>query len=606
MSLPTLVYLGPAALCALSWLGLGSLVVGRHRSGDPLLDVLVRVGVGAGTLSVVLFLLGRSGLFRPELLVGITVALGVVGVATVRDPIRTWRRHRRTSRGALVGILIALTALALGLDLLGASAPPTSADALAYHVELPHYWLRIGRVDDPFWSFAAFYPLGVEMLFAQGLALAGGSAASAEHGILGVLAALATYGLARELGRGRSVAGVLGAALFVLQGTFTWDATSTFVELGLTFYAVLAAWLAVRYARQPSAAGAALAGLLCGAACAAKYVGLIAGAAVLAPLVLVTLRLRRLRDGLAALAAAVALGCCWYVRNWVVTGNPFYPLLFHGKLFTPYFAGYLKGSAQTYPGTHGADPLRILILPLDLLLHGDRFDRGQYVGTAIFVLAALGCWVLRKNRAAMVAAAAVAGYVFVWWYLIPQVRYLLPGLAVLAALAGAGLGDVLERPGRRRIAMALVLGVVCVAWAAPSYALERQLLPAAVGAQSQAENVDRLVGTYTALHEIEQQLGPRAVVGFVGYRWPFWYPGPSIWMGWPEFSPDVPSAELLKRLRRERVRDIVAWQRPPELVRMSRCLRLTGSYPARYVTSRSRGTGYPIRLDVYSARGCYR
>src|SRR5437763_13517852 len=100
------------------------------------------------------------------------------------------------------------------------------------------------------------------MLYAHGLALAGGETAGVLGAVFAGLAAAAVFGLARELGSGDLLAGALGAALFVLQGVVTWEATSSFVELSLTFYAVLAAWYAVRFARTRVRADAVAAGAL--------------------------------------------------------------------------------------------------------------------------------------------------------------------------------------------------------------------------------------------------------------------------------------------------------------------------------------------------------
>lgn len=604
MSFPTLLYLAPAALCALSWLGFGVVLLPRLATGSALLDLLTRAGVGAGSLSLLLFLLGRAGAFRPEVLVALTAALAVPGAwSLARTLRRLWPPPRL--RGLVLALAL-LTALALVLDLIGAATPPTSVDALAYHVEIPHYWLQHGRINDPFFNYAAFYPLGVEMLFAQGLALQGGATASAEHGIIAVLATLATYGLARELGAKRTSAGVIGAALFTLQGIFTWDATSTFVEMGFTFYGIVAVWWAVRYARSPSRLSAALVGLAAGAAAAAKNVGLLVDVVVLAPFAVVALRCRRRSDLVVAAAGVVVLGSYWYIRNWIVAGNPVYPLVFGGKYVTPYFSDYLHGSATIDPGTRSVIPLRILILPLDLLLYGNRFDRGQYTGVAIFVLAALGVWMLRRNRTVLAVAAAAFVYIFVWWYLIPQVRYLFPALAVLSALAGAGTAPLLDVRGRTRIAVAIIAFAVAADWAAPSFALERHLLPVAFGAESRAAFVQRELGTYDAFQRIEKRVGPHALVAFSGYRWPYWYPGPHIWLGWPEFSPDVPAQELLRRMQREGIDYIVSWSHVAEPPGFTRCLRLVASFPARYVTSRSLGISQPITLRLYSTAGCYR
>ena len=605
MSLPTLVFLGPAAVCALSWLGAGMLLPRRLLSGSLLLDTLTRFAAGAATLSVLILVLGRLGAFRPAALVPLTGVCAAAGLVAAVGIVRRAPRPPRL-RGAPLA-LAALVAAALVLDLLGATAPPTSADALVYHVELPHRWLGLGRIDDPYWNYAAFYPLGVEMLFAQGLALAGASAASALHGILTVLAALAVYGLARELGGGRTLAGLAGSALFVLQGAVTWDATSTFIDMGLTFFTALAAWHVVRYAHGGGRPSAVLAGIACGGAAAAKYVGPLAAVFVVLPLAVLALARRRPGDLAAAVGATLAWGGAWYLKNAIVTGNPFYPLLFGGHGWTAYAERELKQSATAvFPGTHGSNPLRVLILPVDLLVHGDRFDRGQYVGTAIFLFALAALVLLRRNGVALGAFAAAAAYTLVWWYVQPQARYLMPALAVLAALGGVAAAELLDRGGPGRLAALVVLAAAAVAWAVPSAALERQLLPVAFGAETRAAHVQRLLGTWDLFHEVARRVGRDTLVGSAGYRFIFWYPGRMIELGRPEFAPDLTRSQYARRLREEGVDYILLQGGLGQLAPIRSCVQYVAAFHGRYVTSRTRGTGYPLVLRLTRGRASKR
>ena len=56
---------------------------------------------------------------------------------------------------------------------------------------------------------------------------------------------------------------------------------------------------------------------------------------------------------------------------------------------------------------------------VDLLIHGGRFDRGEYVGTAIFVLALLAI-LARRRRGELLVAIGAAAYIIAWREESPQ------------------------------------------------------------------------------------------------------------------------------------------------------------------------------------------
>jgi hypothetical protein len=601
VSLPTVLYLGPAALCVLAWLGPSALLPRPWLARQGLLlETLTRLAGGSVALSLLTFVLGLAGAFDRGVLIGITVALALPGAAFVRR-LRPGRLRLRDLPDP-VRLLLGLVVLALVLDLVAATAPPTSADAIRYHLGAPRWWLQLGRIDEPFWDWHAFSPFGTEMLYAHGIALAGGEAAGALGAVFAVLAAAAVFGLARELGAGDAVAGAIGAALFVLQGVVTWEATSAFVELCLTFYALVAAWYAVRFARTRARADAIAAGAFAGAAAGTKYLGLVAGAIVLAGLALPGLARRRAGALAAAVGAAVVVCVAWYARNAAATGNPFYPVFFGGRHWTPAAQGVLDLIDEGF-GLHETI-LRLPLLPYDLLAHGGAFDKGRYVGTAIFVLALLAPLARRRRPATLVFAGSVV-FVAGWWELSQQARFLLPALGALAAAGGAGSAALLRRRPRLAPAVAVVLLAATAVWAGSSFALTRRLLPSAVGAESRARTLQRLTGTYDAYRRIHARYPGR--LGLVDYPFPFNYPGRAVPLDVPDFATDVPRDLWLRRLRALRVRYVLAANlngSVPELAPVRACLVRLETFHARYVLSRSRGTSRPLDLELYSPERC--
>ncbi len=600
MSLPSVLALGPAVVCVLAWIGVSRLLPERALAGQPpLLAFLTRVAVGSIGVSLGVLALGRIGWLERPVVVLATAGLALVGLPPALRFARAMPGLRPRSWPAAVfgGAL----ALALGLDLVASTAPATAADALRYHLELPRQWLETGRMSDLFWLWESFSPFGIESLYAQGLALGGDTVAGSLNGVFAVLAALTVVGLARELGAGNPVAALAGGALFALQGVVTWSATSSFVELGLTFYVVLAAWHALRYAtRTGGRQAAAFSGFLAGGAAGTKYLGLAAAAVVFGLLASCLLRRRAWIDGLLAGSLAFVAGGAWYVKNALVTGNPVYPLFFGGERVNDELRRELDALGHAY-GV-GGSILRLPLLPYDLLAHGGAFDRGQYVGTAIFALAALAL-VLARSRPVLWALGGAFAFTVLWWELSPQARFLLPVLGVLAACGGVAFARLATRGRSGTVVAALVASVAVAVWAVPSVALTRQLLPVVVGAESKRAFVQRLTGTGDALDAIAAATsGP---VAFAGYDLTFHFPGRVIHLNRPEFSA-APGHANAARLASYGVRYLVV-QEPsdiPEVASLADCLKPVERFPASLVTSRAHLDRTPVVLALYDVTPC--
>lgn len=278
-----------------------------------------------------------------------------------------------------------------------------------------------------------------------------------------------------------------------------------------------------------------------------------------------------------------------------------YPLFFGGERWT----GEAQAQVDAVDSGYGVGGpvVRLAILPIDLLVHGESFDRGRYVGTAIFVLA-LAALFLRPGRLTLALAAGAAAYGVVWWYGSPQARFLLPALAVLAAVGGVGAARLVRAGGWKRASAAIVLAAAAAAWAVPSVALTRQLLPAAVGAESRAETLERLTGTYDAFRAVAARTD--GTVAFAGYPSIFNYPERAIDLGRPEFGPDVPPGVYRERLRDHGVRFVLLAQGmgEREIAPIRGCLDRLAAFDARLVTSRSLDESIPLRLVLHSAGRC--
>jgi 4-amino-4-deoxy-L-arabinose transferase-like glycosyltransferase len=588
-------FLAAAAVIAASY-GSGRLLTagGRLVIEDGLRRRLTIFTVGYVFLATLLFLLGYVGAFRRPVL--IAVALGGAAVAVPFLPGEA-RAFRAAWRGAgWMRRPLAAIGVLLALDVFLASAPPTSGDAIAYHLSAPKEWLEAGRFFPIWWDWNTFQPFTTEFHQALGQALWNGRAAMVVSALLGVLSVCCVYGLTRDL-VGRPAA-IVASAVWVTQGMFVWESTGGFVELALAGFIALAAWHLASLHRTGRAQDALWAGLAAGAAAGTKYHGLLFIPVFALLAVLLVHRRRALAFGLFAAGACVALP--WYVRNWIVTGNPLYPFaagIFGGKYLDAGSRYDLSASLAGYglPGIW-----RLPFFPIEFLLHTDRYERGYSFSPALFLLTPIA--VVLGGRTARLIGLGVAVYVVVWWQTMHQVtRYLLPVLPFAALLTGLAAVALWEHGRRARISLAAVGVVTILPFVAIAGLFTWRIGPGAAGTQSTTVFVQKQTGTYDAFRWLDRNLPAQGRV-LLGVRDAYWLNRPYAVFDIPLFSYHQTTAESVARMRRYDVRYLafIDGELPPSLLPLKKHLRLLVKLDVPFVTSRTLGRVEHEELDVWA------
>ena len=225
-----------------------------------------------------------------------------------------------------------------GLVLCGAVIPSLSCfaahlgtDTFFYHLYFPAMWLQNGSlayVPVPGYT-CEYYPAYGEMLFCFLMAPTPGSAdfACLTQVWALVLNAGAVCALGSLFGASRA-ASLASAALVMFTGMVAANAVMAYTDVLNGGY--LAAGIALLCAgatrrHMPSCLGA---GILLGIAASIKLTGLLLSPVLaLAVMAYFFVRKSDARKCVAASAgAAVAFAAPFYLRSWIVTGNPFYPV----------------------------------------------------------------------------------------------------------------------------------------------------------------------------------------------------------------------------------------------------------------------------------------
>jgi hypothetical protein len=498
-----LAHVALAAVTALAWLGLGSLLLAPLGSGgDRLLNALNRIGVGAIAFALLTFAAGWSGLLYAEAYLPVlaaTAATGVVALGRLLSgaPLprpREWTWWQRA--------LAALLAVYVLLDIVATCAPISSPDALLYHAADPALFEKDHRVFEIPWNSSSYEPFTVEMLVLDGFLLWDSVQGAFAPLLLALVALAAVAGVAERLA-GRSAA-LLAAAILFAQPFMTWEATSIFVEAGLAAAVALAGWNLVRFIRHDERNALVLAGVFAGGAAGMKYLGLFVAVAV--GLVGVMLTLRRLRPAHVAafVAPAAVVALPWYAKNLVLTGNPIYPHVFGG--LNPYAEAELEDTRRMFG--HGHSLLDLVLLPARLLADAKPFDGGEFLSPLFLIFAPLVFLQPRARRPSVAIWMGVVLYVVAWFYATQQARFLVPLMPVLAVLAALGVLALADAGRLGRIATAAVTAAALVAGLTASSVYAAQFVPVVAGAESREEFLGEKVSHYPAIEWLNRHLGP--------------------------------------------------------------------------------------------------
>jgi hypothetical protein len=447
--------------------------------------------VGLNALSTWMLLLGLFGVMGRLWVCTLPALLTLIAAGVV------WGKTRTARPATADGPVAQMSAQWLWLGVpfvlaifLAAMLPPLDFDVREYHLQAPKEFFQQGRITFLPHNVYANMTLGTEMLSLLGMVLTGDWWLG---GLVGktVIAAFTPLTAVGLLLAGRRLfspaAGIVAALVYISVPWVVSIASAGLVEgasacyLLLALYALLLAnraGMAVQLPSQPrkdlgaavalplpparSLSLLALSGYLAGGAVATKYP---AALFVLLPLALWVLSRRASppakRPWLAATASlgvflfAAMLACgLWFGKNWALSGNPTYPLLygtFDGKTWN-------AAKEQQWNRVHRPHDFSAQALGHDLgqVLLGSEWLSPLLVPLAVLALAGGGyCCRLRWQLLAYV------GFVIaVWWLTTHRIdRFWIPVLPVVALLAGAGAGWTPERWWRRLLAGLLVVGL---------------------------------------------------------------------------------------------------------------------------------------------------
>lgn len=420
--------------------------------------------------------------------------------------VAAWIHHRRrssvaNSRGPTArGIntssdIISLRWLWCGLPfvlviLFAAMLPPIDFDVCEYHMQAPKEFFQQGQITFLPHNVYANMALGTEMLSLLGMVLAGDWWCGAMIGKT-VIAAFTPLCALALLAAGRrffsTAAGVVAALVYISIPWVVSLSSIGLVEGASACYLFLALYALLLSGRETrSWPLVAMSGYLAGGAVATKYPAVLF---VLIPLAVWTVigqlfrrgqrtlvggrqekstisqaqnpeprtpnPLRPVLSALMVFLLAAAVGCgLWFAKNWVLTGNPTYPLLyqvFDGKTWN-------SDKELRWNRVHRPHDFSVATLGRDL---GRVALTSEWISPLVVPLALLAFFPLASVQRLRWELLAYAAFVIgVWWLCTHRIdRFWIPVLPVLALLAGAGACWQSENWWRQVLECSLIVGL---------------------------------------------------------------------------------------------------------------------------------------------------
>ncbi|MDE3018806.1 MAG: hypothetical protein KGI53_07295 [Nitrospirota bacterium] len=440
----------------LSRLGSGALPA---IAAPSLLRTAYTLGIGLAGLAPVATLCAMSGLFRVT--GAAIVACFSYGLWALSRIERRWLPRNELIASLAGGAVLGGSWLIVWL---WATIPPTFYDELTYHLVIPQQALAAGQDRLLPWVYQTAMPHVSDLLLAWGMAFAGEVGARATHVSLWVLCSVGAWGLAETVAASRTAgwAGPWTIVALASSPTLWFLGTLSFAETALTAAIVIACCVLLGTPLKPSPWLAL--GLLLGLAAGVKLSGLAwAGAALLAGAIVGWATRDLARAGLVAVLCVIP----WWIRAFLYTGNPIFPLA--SDIFgSPYWnaANQARLKTEIPPSIQDMSLDGWLRLPVTLVQHPEQFgsagDAGLLAVTGIGCLAILPLlarllgWTEQERRWADAAGAFIWLAGLAWLTTSTTIRFLAPALEV--GLVGlVGMAARLSRPVQIIAAVAFVI-----------------------------------------------------------------------------------------------------------------------------------------------------
>lgn len=488
------------------------------------LDMIFIIPMGMGIFAYQVFFLGIIGALNTipvVVLMGINLIISYFTCPALNHPrpfekiSRFWTVTAKSSGYRLyaaVAVGIIVTAFVFALT------PPWSPDALSYHLEGPKLFLENRGVYLLPNVWGANSPFTIEMLYLVGLALQTEVTSKLIHLSYTVLLVMAVIIFSRRYLT--SEIGLVSSIVFVAFPIFPVWASIAYADMAWALYDFLSLFALINYFQKQEKNWLIISGMMMGFAMGSKYLALggfaVAGLLVIWENIKFGLR-KTIRDIVFFGSVSGLIAAPWYLKNWILAGNPLFPFFWGGPGWNQNRLDWFMNYLHSFGLGKGLEA--ILKIPADIYLNHTRYS--TFMGSieilsVLFPIVVLIVFIKRTKEINILLVTSILFFA-VWIWGSQQIRFLLPIIPRLSLMTGyvlISLDDILNSQRAGKIIVQGLLGGVLFATVFYSLIFWSMLkpLPVITGRENQNSFLRRNVSNYQALEYVKTELPDQSKV----------------------------------------------------------------------------------------------
>lgn len=462
----------------------GQALLGRRiKFSGSVEEVCFSLGMGFIAIAYATLTLGILNLLYKEIVFLLVALLALVllpsiirDVKGMKRSILAWKKKIFSIPGKSVFAWIVLVLLLchVAVQLLSSLSPPAAYrfgpmdwDSLTYHFTMPNLYAKFHKeIPLPFVPHVTL-PTLFERIHLLSILLYNETVARVLSVLLSVAVVVATYSLSRKFFSKET--SILAAAIFYAAPVVNTSLGTGYVDLPLTFFALVALTAFHNWSAMKKDSWLWLAAMLAGAAVATKLIG-AAVVVLLAAFVFHVALLKQKKPLMHTLRKTILFSLIptlflspWLLKTYYYTGNPVWPL--YHESFS--FFGFSDGAAQRFTANWNYAVSRsgmghslsdLLLLPWNLTMHGREFNGAV---TPLF-LALIPLLLLSKARLPTRFLLTFALlYLVAWFFLLWQeTRFLFLVFPLLSIVAATALENIDRKTFAIKAIQALIISVL--------------------------------------------------------------------------------------------------------------------------------------------------
>lgn len=424
-------------------------------------------------------------------------------------------------------LVVSILLLAVSILIL-ACTPPASKDALVHHLAIPKLWIEHGGFYNLSFMTHSYYPMNVDLLYIIPLIFKNDIIPKYIHLSFALLTAFIIYWyLKRKVDKTYALLGIL---IFLSTPIIIKLSTTVYVDLGLLFFSSLSLLTLFRWQEEDfKIKWLIISAISCGLALGTKYNGLIV--LLLLTLAVPCFYIQRYKDSLKAIRygffyflISLAIFSPWLIKNYILTGNPIYPL--YDSIFnaTSTNSGSHLSVFQIRQLVYGESWREIALVPLRIFFTGKDGSPRQFDGVLnpiLIIFLSFGFLNKRdreKEDIKYLFLFALLYFLVVFFKFNMRIRYILPMVTPLVILAVYGIKNAYYLHGRiSKILCVCVCGLLLTLNTGYLYQLFKinQPLSYILGKVSRDQYLTERLGNYEVFKYINKNLPRDAKIMFL-------------------------------------------------------------------------------------------